>query len=403
MDEQTFNSQEINEFYQEDFINVNFDHSTSQTFDTQSEITDTNSSVTSSTSSLPSSLVWEHFDKNPPHASGYNVCKTCSIKYKLSTGISTLRKHLKDYHQVQVPARSNRRQKTIIGVKPFDEREHAEHTTYLIQWLICDLQPFTTVDDPYFRAFVKHFCPRYIIPERHQVKELIITTFNDQRANLIRQLHQIEGQFSLTADMWTSMNRDAFLGITIHYIDSNWCLCNFLLDIIPFTTRHTGENIASEIKRVLDEFNISGKIIALTTDNESAMVVCGRRLAVSLDSQLSLMTFSHYRCTAHVLNLGVKQGLELVGDSINKVRELMSRIKNSTTLCDQLRSFCNLKNIPNYKPILDVETRWNSTYYMLRRVEQLKMALVLLVADNDNIKSLYPNEDDWIIIKVIWC
>jgi hypothetical protein len=112
------------------------------------------------------------------------------------------------------------------------------------------------------------------------------------------------------------------------------------------------------------------------------------------------MTFSHYRCAAHVLNLSVKQGLELVSNSINKVRELMGKIKTSTLLSDQLRGFCNLKGIHNYKPVLDVETRWNSTYYMLKRLEQLEPAMVLLSADNNNIKNLYPSENDWIIIRV---
>jgi hypothetical protein len=87
------------------------------------------------------------------------------------------------------------------------------------------------------------------------------------------------------------------------------------------------------------------------------MVVCGREIANALNTELSLMNFSHYRCAAHVLNLGVKQGLELVSDSINKVRELMSKIKISTLLCDQLRGFCTLKHIHDYKPVLDVETR----------------------------------------------
>ena len=41
-----------------------------------------------------------------------------------------------------------------------------------------------------------------------------------------------------------------------------------------------------------------------------------------------------------------------------------------------------------------------STYYMLKYLEQLEPALVLLAADNNNIKNLYPNEGDWIIIKV---
>ncbi|HEY4874420.1 MAG TPA: hypothetical protein VIH86_02510 [Puia sp.] len=190
------------------------------------------------------------------------------------------------------------------------------------------------------------------------------------------------------------------MGLTIHYVDSDWNLRNFLLDIIPFAIKHSGMNIAQEILRVLDEFNISSKIIALTTDNDSAMLVCGKEIASAFDDEMSLMNFSHYRCAAHVLNLGVKKGLKSVSNSVIKARKIMSMIKNSTRLCDSLRAFCNLKNMKYLKPILDVETRWNSTYYMLKRFNELKSALVLLAADDHLIKNLYPNEDDWSSIKV---
>lgn len=201
--------------------------------------------------------------------------------------------------------------------------------------------------------------------------------------------------------MWTStINREAFLGITIHYIDSDWRLRNFLLDIIPFTVSHSGINISREIMKVLDQFNISSKIIALTTDNESAMIVCGKEIASALDIEFSTMTFAHYRCAAHVFNLGVKAGLDLVGESVIKTRKLMMSIKNSTRLCDSLRLICNLKKIKYLKPILDVETRWNSTFYMLKRLLDLEPALNLLVADNRVLSTLYPDEDDWVTIKV---
>ena len=65
-------------------------------------------------------------------------------------------------------------------------------------------------------------------------------------------------------------------------------------------------NIAQKIMRVLNEFNIFDKVITLTTDNESAMLVCERNIMIALDSEFSSMSFSHYRCAAHVLNLGVK-------------------------------------------------------------------------------------------------
>ena len=152
--------------------------------------------------------------------------------------------------------------------------------------------------------------------------------------------------------------------------------------------------------KALDEFNISNKIIALTTDNESAMIMCGKEIASSLDIEFSTMIFAHYRCAAHVLNLGVKNGLKFINEPINKVRKLMKTIKNSTRLCDSLRLICNLKKIKYLKPILDVETRWNSTYYMLKRLDDLRPALGLLSANNKLLNSTYPNECDWIAIKV---
>jgi zinc finger BED domain-containing protein 1 (E3 SUMO-protein ligase ZBED1) len=190
------------------------------------------------------------------------------------------------------------------------------------------------------------------------------------------------------------------LGLTIHYVDSDWNLCNFLLDIIPFEIRHTGVNISREIMRVLEEFNISTKIIALTTDNDSAMLVCGKEIADALDNEISSMNFSHYCCTAHVLNLGVKKGLEAVNNSITKARKITCLIKNSTYLCDSLRAFCTLKNVNYLKPILDVDTRWNSTFYMLQRFKELEPALTLLAADNRSINALYPDKEDWSSIKV---
>jgi len=188
--------------------------------------------------------------------------------------------------------------------------------------------------------------------------------------------------------------------LTVHYIDSDWNLCNFLLDIIPLAVRHTGANIAQEITRILREFNISTKIIALTTDNDAAMLVCGREVADSLDNEISSMNFSHYRCAAHVLNLGVKKGLTVVNNSVIKARKIINMIRNSTRLCDSLRAFCALKNINYLKPFPDVETRWNSTFYMLKRFKELEPVLALLAADERSIDALYLDEEDWSSIKV---
>ena len=69
-----------------------------------------------------------------------------------------------------------------------------------------------------------------------------------------------------------------YLDLTIHYIDQNWILQQFLLDIISFKIYHIGVNIINAISIILNEFNLTNKALALTTDNEFVMIVCGQEL-----------------------------------------------------------------------------------------------------------------------------
>src|SRR4051812_9723732 len=188
---------------------------------------------------------------------------------------------------------------------------------------------------------------------------MVVQDFDNRRLNIHYDIKKIPGKVSFTADMWTStLSSEAYLGLTIHYIDENWTLRHFLLDIIPFKIRHTGINMASAINSVLSEFNLVGKALALTTDNESAMLVCGRRLSEEFERALdNNISFSHYRCSAHILNLAAKQGLEIVDEEILHVRKLMIKIKNSVLLCDDLRELCSMEKMEYLRPEIDIEIR----------------------------------------------
>ena len=229
----------------------------------------------------------------------------------------------------------------------------------------------------------------------------MVNYFNEKRINIQEDLNAIPGKLSLTADMWTSTcNNDAFLGLTIHYVDNNWNLRNFLLDIISFTIRHTGINIANAIKSVLTEFNLLEKTLALTTDNESAMIVCGRIIAEELTQELDNQAFQHYRCSAHILNLAVQQEIKIIDGEVVKIRELMKKIKYSTQRCDRLRELCSIENLTYYKPQLDVETRWNSTYYMIIKFQKMLCPIEMLAATDRDIRRFVPDTQGWIKLNV---
>ena len=130
-----------------------------------------------------------------------------------------------------------------------------------------------------------------------------------------------------------------------------------IFNIIPFKSRHTGINIANAISNVLEEFNLTNKTLALTTDNESAMVVCERQLKEELEQALDYLSFRHYHYSAHILNLAVKQGMEIIDKDIRIIRTLMIKIKNSVLLCDDLRELCVVEKLEYLRPEIDIKIR----------------------------------------------
>jgi len=278
---------------------------------------------------------------------------------------------------------------------PWPEKEKKERDIAVAEWVIGDAQPFRSVENLQFKTMINKFDSRYQIPDEKTVKTLVVNYFNEKRVNIQEDLNAIPGKLSLTADMWTSTcNNDAFLGLTIHYVDNNWNLRNFLLDIISFTIRHTGINIANAIKSVLTEFHLLEKTLALTTDNESAMIVCGRIIAEELTQELDNQAFQHYRCSAHILNLAAQQGIKIIDGEVVKIRELMKKIKYSTQRCDRLRELCSIENLTYYKPQLDVETRWNSTYYMIIKFQKMLCPIEMLAATDRNIRRFCQTRKD---------
>ncbi|KAK7878477.1 hypothetical protein WMY93_034301, partial [Mugilogobius chulae] len=59
---------------------------------------------------------------------------------------------------------------------------------------------------------------------------------------------------SLTADMWTSINMDAYLAITCHYINGEDELATVLLGVEHFEESHTAENLAHAMAKQMEEW-----------------------------------------------------------------------------------------------------------------------------------------------------
>jgi len=87
--------------------------------------------------------------------------------------------------------------------------------------------------------------------------------------------------------------------------------------------------------------------------------------------------FLHMRCCAHILNLIVKDGLDVISDAIEKVHDVVAFWIATPKKVEKFEDACRYFKIGGGKKlVLDCTTRWNSTYEMLEIALMYKQVLV---------------------------
>lgn len=80
---------------------------------------------------------------------------------------------------------------------------------------------------------------------------------------------------------------------------------------------------------------------------------------------------------------------------IVKLRTLVRKIRKSVQLRQKLKKLCDLYQMKYLVPKIDVKTRWNSTFYMIQRVEYLAVPLAHLCSIEKTLKPLRIRDSDW--------
>ena len=135
---------------------------------------------------------------------------------------------------------------------------------------------------------------------------------------------------------------------------------------------HTGINTSEVLKAAAEEWGLSNKVFALTTDNASNMKIA----AIKAEMQ-------QVGCLAHTLNLAAHKATDLatVSNLLAKVKTLVSYFHRSTVANAVLREKQELLKIPAHKLMNDVRTRWNSSYLMLERYIEQQTAVHAALLD----------------------
>ncbi|KAJ4932479.1 hypothetical protein JOQ06_010900 [Pogonophryne albipinna] len=215
------------------------------------------------------------------------------------------------------------------------------------------------VDDCGFKELVALLDPRYTLPSRRVLKEMVVKLYEEEKTKAKAVMQRVEA-VSLTADMWASINMDAYLAVTCHYVDDSAKLATVLLGVLPFPEAHTAVNITAAMRSLMEEWGTEGKVTSIVTDAGANMVASVRSL-----------NLRHALCFAHSLNVVVKKSLDAtpgLQDLRTRARKVVTFFKTSTTAKEKLREVQEQMNRPVLKLIQELDTRWNSTYIMLQRL-----------------------------------
>lgn len=254
---------------------------------------------------------------------------------------------------------------THFTARPLPLRKSQDLDHQLVRMIVKGFYPFSVVEDRDFVKLCKMLNPNYQLPSRKTISNTFIPKlYNDTKEEVKLQLRNASA-VCVTTDAWTSLKNENYIAVTIHFIDAEFVLKTFLLECFKYAERHTAENLAHEIRRVLREWSVNEKVEAVVSDN-----------AANITAAIRILGWKHVPCFAHTLNLIVQSSLQEIADLRAKMKSVVEFFKRSPKASEKLKSIQRQMNCPDITLKQDVPTRWNSTYDMFRRILLLREPLV---------------------------
>ncbi|XP_054085598.1 zinc finger BED domain-containing protein 4-like [Zeugodacus cucurbitae] len=208
---------------------------------------------------------------------------------------------------------------------------------------IKDLQPFSIVEDDGFPEFVKALKPEYQLPSRHSISNTIIPVVYETCIAQMREKISKGSKFCITTDCWTSRSTVSYIAVTAHFVNTKFDMCSILLECCQMTESHTSKKMSAELKRIAEDWIISGNILLAVSDNDSNI-----KNAIQND-----LKWQHFEYFAHTLNLIVENAFsnDQVCITLQKVKQIVTHFGKSVAANDNFLTFQSIKLIQS------IETR----------------------------------------------
>jgi len=192
-------------------------------------------------------------------------------------------------------------------VRRFDERVWQQK---LAKLLTVSHLPFLFLEHTEFRDLISYARLAPSMPEipsakvmRRQLRDLV----RENQKSILQKLPS-GAKLSLALDCWTSPFRQAFMAITGYFLDEDWEYHEILLGFEHLHGSHSGANLSEVLLQLLQEHQITDRVLAVTTDNASNNVTLMASVHEAIESLQSSndVVIIRVPCIAHVIQLSLK-------------------------------------------------------------------------------------------------
>ncbi|CAA0825803.1 Unknown protein [Striga hermonthica] len=264
--------------------------------------------------------------------------------------------------------------------------------------------PLSMVDHTGFRRFVSALQPLFKMVTRNTIRKDIMDAYMEEKKKAQEYMVGTKSRVAITTDMWTSENQKrGYMAVTAHFIDDSWTLRSIIMRFIYVPFPHTADIISDKLYDAFVEWNVDEKISTVTMDNCSTndAVIPVLINKISSDKLMLNGQILHMRCCAHILNLIVRDGLDVIQPAIAKIRDSVAFWTATPKRLEKFEEIAKYVKVPTDNKLgLDCKTRWNSTYKML------SVALPYEASFNraTRVEKLYdfaPSKEDWTFAKEV--
>lgn len=332
------------------------------------------------------------------------TCNHCTFKRERNSrnGTSLFLNHLKTHNlssgQQQLKVGKNATTSSS-PIEPYRYDQEASLRKFYLA-IIMHEYPFNIVEHEYFIEFIKSLRPSFPMKSRITVRKELMAIFVEEKAKLYEYFRSVKCRFSATMDMWTSNQNKGYMCVTVHWVDDNWSIQKRIVSFMHVEGRHTGANLSDAFISSITRWFIDKKMFSLSLDNASANEVCVKDVIEVLKQKAPLICdglFFHVRCANHILNLVARDGLQHIANAILNIRSFVLLVKCSPPLWEDFQKCAAQCELDTKRGVsLDVVTRWNSTYHMLRDALYYRKAFERLQEiEKKRFEGITPSAAEW--------